>query len=79
MISPTGERPDHSHADARDTLKVPPKQSDRRPAVAAPDQVTFRWVIHTVTGDDGRKVRAAQAKAIKELLTWLDNQRRDTS
>lgn len=74
-----GYRQAHTPAlpDPRDGLKGSAKQSDRRPPVDAPDQVTFRYVIRTVTGDEGRKVRAAQAKAIKELLRWLDSQRHE--
>ena len=56
-------------------LKTTAKGSDHRPAATEPEPVTFRWVIHPVTGDQARMARAAQAKAIKELLRWLDTQR----
>jgi hypothetical protein len=63
--------------DPREGLKASAKQSDRRPPVDDPNQVTFCYAIRTVTGDEGRKVRAAQAKAIKELLRWLNSQRHE--
>lgn len=62
-----------------DRLKDVVEGTHRPSAPVDPDQVTFQWVVHTVTGDRGREVRAAQARAIKEFLTWLDTQQRDTS
>lgn len=58
----------------RPRLKAPPEKTHRRPAGADPDGVAFRWVVHTATGERGRALRAAQARAIKELLEWLDRQ-----
>jgi hypothetical protein len=67
---------DQPAAPAREPcLKSPSEKTHRRSAGADPDGVDFRFVVHTVTGERGRAVRAAQAKAIKELLEWLDKQR----
>lgn len=50
------------------------KQTHGRSAADDGGGVAFRLVLRTATGEHGRKVRAAQAKAIKELLEWLDKQ-----
>lgn len=39
-------------------------------------EVTFTWHIETVSGKEGEAVREAQARAIRELLLWLQSERR---
>ena len=38
-------------------------------------EVTFTWHIETVSGKEGKAVREAQARAIRELLLWLQSER----
>ena len=52
-------------------LKATAKGSDRRPDGGGPDDVTFRFSMVVATGEEGHHIRAAQARAIKELLLWL--------
>ncbi|MDQ1445602.1 MAG: hypothetical protein QOI20_2066, partial [Acidimicrobiaceae bacterium] len=66
---------DQAAAPARDRrLQSASEKTHRRSAGADPDGVAFRWVVHAATGERGRALRATQAKAIKELLEWLDQQ-----
>jgi hypothetical protein len=38
--------------------------------------VTFSFEVLVATGEEGAELRAAQARAIKELLEWLATRRR---
>ena len=69
------DSPNHSDASRagcpQDWLKVGPKVSHRRGAVVGCGDVSFRWVLEPLAGAEGREVRAAQARAIRELARWL--------
>lgn len=54
-----------------DRLKAHAEVTQRRRATRAATDVTFRWVIETVDGVEGREVELAQARAIEELARWL--------
>lgn len=75
FITSPGHSPDRSDSPpARrraDRLKVGPKVSHRRGAVVGCGDVSFRWVIEPLAGAEGREVRTAQARAIRELARWL--------
>ena len=55
------------------SLKSRREVTHRRCAVVGSGDMSFRWVIETVTGTEGREVRAAQARAMRELATWLSD------
>jgi hypothetical protein len=45
-----------------------------RPPQQPADRLRFRFEIAVVGGEEGRIIRAAQARAIKELLEWIHQQ-----
>lgn len=63
----------------QDHLKSSAEQTHvRRRAGRAgrPGDVTFEWVIETVTGAEGQAVKEAQARAAGELARWLYERRK---
>jgi hypothetical protein len=38
-------------------------------------EIQFTWHIETVSGKEGEAVREAQARAIRELLLWVESER----
>lgn len=48
-----------------------------RPGLFEPvDEPSFSFEVVLVSGEEGAELRAAQARAIKELLEWLGTRRR---
>lgn len=52
-----------------------PTSSYRRPPCEPADEPTFSFEVLVVGGEEGAELRAAQARAIKELLKWLATKR----
>ena len=52
-----------------------PRRYGRAPGEPA-GTVTFSFEVLVATGEEGAELRAAQARAIKELLEWLATRRR---
>ncbi len=52
-----------------------PQRYGRAPCEPA-GEVTFSFEVLVATGEEGAELRAAQARAIKELLEWLATRRR---
>ncbi len=52
-----------------------PRRYGRAPGEPA-GEVTFSFEVLVATGEEGAELRAAQARAIKELLAWLATRRR---
>lgn len=51
-----------------------PTSSYRRAPCEPASGLRFHFEIAVVGGEEGRQVRAAQARAIKELLEWMHQQ-----
>jgi hypothetical protein len=63
---------------ASDHLKSTAEQTHVRRRADRPGDVTFEWVIETVTGPEGQAVKEAQARAVGELARWLYEQRKQS-
>jgi hypothetical protein len=68
-----------SHDAPETSFQAPPKRATRRyrpePFEPLPDP-TFSIEVLVLGGEEGKELRAAQARAIKELLTWLSQTKR---
>lgn len=60
---------------AGEGLEVGPDQRYRPPPCEPPTELRFRFEIKAVGGEQAQKMREAQARAIKELLEWIHQQR----